>query len=373
VADAPPVFSALSVAAPPMDDTNAEGTVVDIQRTRRDRSAGRRWVVTAAAVVAVMLLIAGVVLVQQTGDDHIRTKPAAPGPAPTTLTPPTTLLTPPTTTPGDDSTTGPLLPEGTPSTPRTGELVAAVGLFHGGAYDLYADGRLIWHDGSGEWVEQRLTPDGVERVRSEFLSSGLFDAAQPPSDLPPCTDRFRMCVRDDAGRLLSLAPPKSESEPPPPEASELLAHLMNLESSLPATEWADRAIKPYVPSRIAVCLRMYDNKVEVPLDLSTLLPLLPARAAELLGGREASSELLTSTFGDPASWGSCFDMTLDEARTLADALLSPSGGGAHEYWGILLGFDYQPDPAQPDATVPDAAYVGFQQLLPDGLWSSVPG
>jgi hypothetical protein len=286
------------------------------------------------------------------------------------------VLTPPSTVPGDGSTTGPLLPEGTPSTPQTGELVAAVGVFHGGAYDLYADGRLIWHEGwSGDWFEQRLTPEGVERVRSEFLSSGLFDAAQPPSDVPPCTDRFRMCVRDDAGRLLSLAPPKS-GEPPPPEASELLAHLMNLESSLPATAWADRAIKLYVPSRIAVCLRMIDidNMVEVPLDLSTLLPLLPARAAELLGGREASSELLTSTFGGgPASWGSCFDMTLDEARTLADALLSPSGGGAHEYWGILLRFDYQPDPAQPDATMPDAAYVMFQQLLPDGLWSSVPG
>jgi hypothetical protein len=66
-------------------------------------------------------------------------------------------------------------------------------------------------------------------------------------------------------------------------------------------------------------------------------------------------------------------MTLDEARTLADALLSPSDGGAHEYWGILLRFAQPPDPTQPDATQPDFAYVMFQQVLPDGLWTSVPG
>jgi hypothetical protein len=97
VPDAPPVFRALFVAAAPTDDTSDEEMVVDIQRARRDGTSRRRWVVAAAAVVAVVVLIAGIVLLQGTGDDHVRSKPAAPGPVPTTATPPTT--TPPATDP----------------------------------------------------------------------------------------------------------------------------------------------------------------------------------------------------------------------------------------------------------------------------------
>ena len=57
---------------------------------------------------------------------------------------------------------------------------------HAGAWYLYADGRLIWivdypPSPDFSFVEQRLTPEGVERVRSEFLSTGLFD---PPSRPP---------------------------------------------------------------------------------------------------------------------------------------------------------------------------------------------
>ena len=46
------------------------------------------------------------------------------------------------------------------------------------------------------WVEQRLTPEGVERVRSRFLSSGLFDSAQPLSDVVSGCGFVHACVRD---------------------------------------------------------------------------------------------------------------------------------------------------------------------------------
>jgi hypothetical protein len=66
-------------------DTIAEPLVSRSTRSRRDR-----WLVAAAAAVAAVLVIAGIVLLQETGGDHIRSTPAAPGPAPTTTTPPTT-------------------------------------------------------------------------------------------------------------------------------------------------------------------------------------------------------------------------------------------------------------------------------------------
>ena len=103
-------------------------TVVDIQSAGRKRIARSRWLL-AAAVVAAVLLVAATVLVQGTGVDDIRTKVPPAGPSPTT-----TMLTPPSTAPGDGSVDGLLLPEGAPSTPDTGELVASVALIHSGAY-----------------------------------------------------------------------------------------------------------------------------------------------------------------------------------------------------------------------------------------------
>ena len=41
---------------------------------------------------------------------------------------------------------------------------------------VYADGRVIWGpDERGGYVEQQLTPEGVERLRSRALSTGLFE------------------------------------------------------------------------------------------------------------------------------------------------------------------------------------------------------
>ena len=41
---------------------------------------------------------------------------------------------------------------------------------------VYADGRVIWGpDERGGYVEQRLTPEGLERLRSRALSTGLFE------------------------------------------------------------------------------------------------------------------------------------------------------------------------------------------------------
>ena len=73
------------------------------------------------------------------------------------------------------------------------------------------------------------------------------------------------------------------------------------------------------------------------------------------------------TFPEGAS---CFQLTLDEARTLADALLDPSSGASHEYWGLVL---RQSDPTRPGVTRPAAAYILFRELLPDGVPTLFPG
>ena len=367
------------------ENASTTGMGVDVPRTRRERIGRRRLVLTAATAAAAILLVAGTVLVAWTGDDGVRGS-AAPAPSSTTIptTVPSNVVTPPNTAPGDGSTEGPLVPGGVASTPPASELVASISLFHRGAYRLYADGRLIWYDETRlpnapvAYREQRLTPEGVERVRSVFLSSGLFDPAEPPSDIPPCTSGFQVCVRD-GDRWLTEDPDPPPYGPMPygdplPEAVRLFDYLGTLDSSLPATEWADQQIRTYVPARIAVCLRMFAVPVgnraeELPLDLSFLLPRFPQPAAELLAGREPSAEFerLWGRITTPPAEGSCFELTLDEARTLAAALLSSSGGGTHEYWGIVIRYDPQPDPAQPDATQPDAAYIRFVDLLPDSV------
>jgi hypothetical protein len=89
-----------------------------------------------------------------------------------------------------------------------------------------------------------------------------------------------------------------------------------------------------------------------------------------LGAREPTAEMerVPNLFrSDPSEREGirCFELTLDEARTLADAFLAPPGGGSREYSGIVLRLGYQPDPAQPGATREEGAYIWFDQLLPD--------
>jgi hypothetical protein len=346
------------------EDANTTGMAVDIPRTSRER-IGHRWLVLAAAA-AVILLLAGTALVTGTGDDDVRgsaTPASSSTPiqtSPTTIptTVPSNVVTPPITVPGDGSTDDPLLPEGAPSGPHTGELVASAAVFDSGAYYLYADGRLIgWNVTQPGWFEQRLTPEGVERVRSEFLRTGLFDPGQPATEVQSASQvTLCVCVRD-GDRLLARSGRRDANVQA--AAARLLTYFNLLTSSLPPNEWADQQSKPYVASRNAVCLQMYVHQVEEPPDLAVLLPLFPARAAELLSGRE--------TIDHPErEHARCFEMTLEEARAVADDFFAPSGGGLHEYWGIVIRINRQFDAMQPGANEGNAAYVSFRALLPDG-------
>jgi len=77
----------------------------------------------------------------------------------------------------------PMLPVGAqPSTPITGDAVVEFSSWRqdGGSFvemAIYADGRVIWHPNQNNvgFSQLRLTPAGVETIRSIIISTGLFD------------------------------------------------------------------------------------------------------------------------------------------------------------------------------------------------------
>jgi hypothetical protein len=126
------------------------------------------------------------------------------------------------------------------------------------------------------------------------------------------------------------------------------------------------------------CFRMFvrlnaDQSVEVPFDRSAFLSRFRQPVAQVLAGRVANAAPAWGSAGPPVGQGGCFDMSLDEARSLADLFLSPVGGGAHQYWGIVIRFGHRPDPARPGATRREVAYVNFEELLPEGAPSAYFG
>jgi hypothetical protein len=338
-------------AAPPAGagDAQVEVKVVDFEPARRERTARRRLLVVAAAAVAVAVA-AVTVLVERTRDDGIRSRvPAGPGQSVTTVpTPPTSAFS----DPGFDAL---MRSQGqAPSTPKRGELVASA--WHGGdlgAYYLYADGRLIWLDDVTDtpgWVEQRLTSEAVERIRTEFLSSGLFEARR---EVTNCNVLPVLCVRDD-GRLFGRS-----VVPVTPEEQSLVDHLRALPLSVLSTDSADQQIKEYVPAKYAVCFEaaLPRGPLTVPPDPSVALKALPARAARLLRGHRVTRQIM----GGPGT--SCFEVSTGSARVVATEVVNAFGTQRLTLGRTKSSFEIE---ASANRSNPKRFSIGFQQLLPDG-------
>jgi hypothetical protein len=348
---------------------SAAATLVDV-RPRAVRPRRRRWLVAAAAAL-VVVVTAVTVLVRQAGDPGIRTRvPAGPDRRVTTVPPTPTSAS---TQPGFAALM--LTERAAPSIPKTGKLVAS--LYLGGdrgAYHVFADGRLILLDqltGSSSWTERRLTPEGVERVRDAFLATGLFDPQEeePPTEPPPpprlreifpARDgvAFCVCVRVD-GRFLAR-----HARELSPEETVLRNRLAALPSSLAPTDWVDQQSKAYVPSKYAVCFVGRGNTAGPDWtnpDPTIVLPALPARAVELLGGRRG--------IRDFAGRNDCFELTTAWARALATELVDefgPPEPGGPETWM----FEIDADVHQPNL---EKLGIQFTQLLPDGNFASHGG
>jgi hypothetical protein len=258
-----------------------------------------------------------------------------------------------------------------PSIPESGELVVG---WEGWSATLperrqlvrgwvYADGRMIWSlqgsvpEGANElssgYLEQRVTPDGVELVRSAVVA--LFDRSRalvetdddPWPGYHPYADSAALFVPPNYGsgwgavevpdgdRLLRLhwrGQPIPEFEKDvegttatPEQVSALRrvdALLTNPRSVLPTSAWAVRDVRAYVPSHYAVCI-----DTSPPTEIARPLSLLPARAEELLRDKSwarSESDVVEGREGGPVVLGQrvtyCSKLPTAEAREVADAL-----------------------------------------------------
>jgi hypothetical protein len=232
----------------------------------------------------------------------------------------------------------------TPSTPESGELEIFYWVERGAPGEVqegrsrnwvYADGRLISDRSSSGLLEQRLSPEGLELLRSEILSTGQFSHEPPPPPPPP------PCPKGESSGDNGCAPP--QPLPPPGEPLEtpfgitiavrdvgrlsrvdrasdlyrLEERLTDPASWLPASAWVDREIRAYVPSTYAVCYGGWPP--DQPIEPSRLLTLLPPAAEDLLGAKDTTRK--EGLFGSPGDFhvvvDHCSDVTNEEAHMLA--------------------------------------------------------
>lgn len=288
-----------------------------------------------------------------------------------------------------------LPPEGaTPSTPDSGELEIFYwvadpnGTLGRSRAWVYADGRLIWlREGSDlpesanplstGFLEQRLTPEGVELLRSEIASSGEFgDEVPPPPSKPPCAKGASPADND----CVLPTPPPAPDEPltvpfyttievadlgrlvhvdRASDLERLEARLSDPASWLPENAWADRDIRAYVSSKYAVCYGGWppDHQVE----RSRVLALLPPAARDLLGGDTPLRQ--GPLFGEPGnyrpSYEYCSDMSTEDARAIAVAL---DDAGLQRQGAFRLNYRLEARGTGPETR----AFIYFEPYLPHG-------
>jgi hypothetical protein len=336
------------------------------ERMLRRRDRKRRNQRITAGVVGIAVFVAAIWIIATGGPFDRTLTPSAPGP------------TGPTGPPPHPASVGLIgfPPEGAPpSTPEHGELVVGIGFGHtpGDAerfsLHVYADGRVIWqrlgggtgvYDSSTGLIEQRLTPEGVELVRAEVLSTGLFDHDRELVETPGLNyggievldgNQLVHLTWGDAGFEQGSAPIATIPTPEQVSAVERLdARLENLASWLPDTAWQDPAYRAYVPSRYSVC---YMGKDE-PLDRARILDLLPVAAADVLRPLDTTQGDASGPRGPHPFW--CSVVTTDEVRRVAQ-ILNDAGAFPQSPEDQSLAF------SPPSHEVVD---IGFAPILPHG-------
>jgi hypothetical protein len=268
----------------------------------------------------------------------------------------------------------------TPSAPESGQLVIQYrvdtdGIEHadGGRGWVYADGRLItlreksdlpeaanrWSSG---FLEQRLTPEGVELLRSEIVSTGLFEHHQPAGSASSPHNVIQVRIGDRLIRVQATFPER------------LRERLADPGSWLPASAWEDRQIRAYVASRYAIYYGGLFQTIERP----RLLPLLPAAAEDLLRAQEAVPR---HDFTGGASFRIPItryvsDLTTEEARALARAL---DDAGLKEKTPVAeLSYLFEIPGTSVDLPPPNkgrvrnGVFIAFEPYLPHGEWECSP-
>ena len=136
---------------------------------------------------------------------------------------------------------------------------------------------------------------------------------------------------------------------------------LRLHEWLPPSAWDDQQFRAYVPFGYAACMDVAGPSATALSDqpIEQLLALLPAPAADLLRGRQTVPQSL-----DISIWGSdkCLALTTEDARLL-DSALRDAGVEQNEQDNARLLAYYVDYPGQ------DGAQLGvfFEPVFPDGL------
>ena len=277
----------------------------------------------------------------------------------------------------------------TASTPKRGDLVLSAYGVTGRSRNkvwVYRDGRVIWqreyppgrrerpesaNAHSSGLLEQRLTPRGVELLRSEILSTGLFGRDRELSMARPVPFFNYIHVRN-GGRLVRVTwhqhpPYRRLADSPYPLATReqatalqrLIARVTEPESWLPASAWRDQQVRAYVPARFELWYGAW------PLDVrfSDILKPLPVSARELL--RTKRPRRVAGRVGSPTNlvpaYAYVFRVTTEEARSLRRALVA---AGLDVDWRIDdVALAYRAEVRHPNA---GAITITFVPILPHG-------
>ncbi len=271
-----------------------------------------------------------------------------------------------------------------PSTPTTGKLMASYWVRTPETMSnprrvkgwLYADGRLVWQrendphqprppEAANRWssglVEQRLTRAGVERLRSEIVSTGLFSRNRDlvlETESDPC---FNWIDARNDGQLVRVtwtstvceaqAPPGAPIMRTEPATREQTIALQRLKlrlsdpaAWLPESSWRQREFKAFVPSRFAIGLWSQQG-AHTPAEILAELPMAAQEALRGMSWR-------TSGFGPSA------EVTTRRARSLAKAL---DGTGLTRKRGAFFLSYRLAGPSMSESVV-----IVFGPLLPHG-------
>jgi hypothetical protein len=175
--------------------------------------------------------------------------------------------------------------EDVPSAPATGDLVMSFeGVRIPGRWAsiylyVYADGRMIWGRltlPGDQYVERRLTPEGTELLRQEFLSTGLFErnlAVGASSSTGYSILRVRVQnagrvveVRRGFGRDAGLGTIAQARD-----LETLAERLADPSAWLPEEAWADAGPRAFVASRYLIRRNPVRTWSELPATATDVL------------------------------------------------------------------------------------------------------
>lgn len=285
----------------------------DVHLVDRRRSRRGLLLTGLAAAIVVVVAVVGLLAALRAGDG-VTTDGEVPVDSP-----------PEVPTPDVQIRRFPLPPEGsTPSRPERGQAVLTLQACGGpstmggwsGALNLYADGRLIWliygdpaqddpEGGHGPrptsgWLEQRLTPEGVELMLSELIARGpLLSPEQTGAFCPD--DSYQLTVRvGDRGTYFQGV-----------LNQDFVERITDPAAWLPPRAWADRQVRSFVPTRyLAFFAGIGAAPPPIPIIAAALPPPLDdtIRARDLVENRSGAAWFLYTT------------VTTEDARTMTEVL-----------------------------------------------------